>query len=122
MTYLTRLAALLALVLLSACGGSGSSGSSSDSTTDTPKPLVDFEVETLSVAESIGSATVVLVLEEPSTLPVTVPILVSGTATEPDDASVETNELVIPAGEASGSLTITVSGLRHAETSLLRSW
>lgn len=73
-------------------------------------PSVDFAVATSSAPEGAGSATVEVVLSHPAPADVTIPLVLSGSATLGGvDAAVAPDPLVIPQGASSGLITITLA-------------
>ncbi len=70
-------------------------------------PSVTLSVTGNPVVENGGVATVTATLSAPSTLPVTVDLQFSGTATFGTLYSVSATQIVIAAGQTSGSITIT---------------
>ena len=75
---------------------------------DDASPTVSFAMASQSGAESAGSLTVDLVLSAVSGREVSVPISQAGTAVDPDDYSLSANPVIIPAGQQSGTLTLTL--------------
>lgn len=71
------------------------------------EPSVSLAVDPASIAEADGVATVTAQLSAAHTLPVTVTLGFSGTATATDDYTTSAGEIVIPAGETSASATVT---------------
>jgi hypothetical protein len=71
-------------------------------------PRVMFTAASQSVAENVGTVTVTARLSEASGLDVTLPLVLSGTATTPADYSVSAASISIPAGATTGSATITI--------------
>ena len=74
--------------------------------TDRRLPRVNFAVVSQSAVESGGPLAVAVTLNRRSPVAVTVPFTVSGTA-DGSDYAVDASPLVIPAGQASGTITIT---------------
>jgi hypothetical protein len=78
-------------------------------TDDDPLPTVTFTAGAQSGAENVGTLTVTAELSEISGRDVTVPYILSGSATDVTDYSITpVSPLVIPAGSLSAVLTITV--------------
>jgi hypothetical protein len=78
-------------------------------TDDDPLPTVTFTTDAQAGAENIGTLTVTAELSEVSGRDVTLPYILSGSATDVDDYSITpASPLVIPAGSLSADLTITV--------------
>jgi hypothetical protein len=76
---------------------------------DEPTPTVAFATAAGSAPEGVATRTVTVVLSGPSTLPITVPYSVSGTATSPEDYSISpASPLAFAPGETSKTITITV--------------
>ena len=91
--------------------GTGTPGSRSTPLTLTVQssvPTVSFTAAAQSVAEGVGTATITAQLSQTSTLPVTVPFTMGGTAANPADYTVTTSPITIPAGNTSGTITVTV--------------
>jgi len=65
---------------------------------DDPPPSVSFAQDSLVASEGAGQLAIGVVLSHPSGLDVSVPYTITGTATSPDDFSVDASPLVIPAG------------------------
>ncbi|MFA5842324.1 MAG: Calx-beta domain-containing protein [Candidatus Gracilibacteria bacterium] len=77
---------------------------------DTPPPTVSWTVANQSVNEEIGTVTITAQLAYTSPLDVTVPFTLSGTATENEiDYSITESPLVIPAGQLSASIILTLT-------------
>ena len=75
-------------------------------TDDDDSPTVEFQAATGSAGEATGPVTIDVTLSAVSGLDVTVPFTVSGTAPDIDDFSLAASPLVIPAGGATGTLTL----------------
>jgi hypothetical protein len=73
----------------------------------TPDRLVTLTVDNETIAEADGSAVFTAVLSEVTTLPVTVDLEISGTATELDDYTITATQIVIPVGSTTGSVTVS---------------
>jgi unsaturated chondroitin disaccharide hydrolase len=80
-----------------------------------------FTLSIQTVSESGGTLTVPIQLSNPSTLPVTLPFTVIGTASNPADYTIPPGPIVIPAGETMGTITIQLSDdlLAEPEETLL---
>ena len=70
-------------------------------------PTVAFAAPTQSVSEGTASTTVTISLSSASSLDVTVPFTVSGTANNPADFSVSASPVMILAGQLSANVTIS---------------
>ena len=75
-------------------------------TDDDPAPTVTLSIASDPIAEAAGVATVTAMLDAPSSLEVTVDLGFSGTASGAD-YTLSGTQIVIPAGETSGTVTIT---------------
>src|SRR5262249_56512483 len=76
---------------------------------DDAAPTVAFSSSGGSASESVPTRTVTVQLSGPSTLPITVPYSVGGTATNPDDYTISpASPLTFAPGEISKTITITV--------------
>jgi hypothetical protein len=75
---------------------------------DDAPPTVQFAVASQSPYESAGTVTATVELSAASGLPVTVPFSVSGTATLDADYSISGSPLVIPAGQTTGTISISI--------------
>jgi hypothetical protein len=71
------------------------------------QPSVSLSIDNATIAEDAGAATVTATLSAVHTLPVTVDLGLSGTATEGVDYATSGTQIVIAAGAASGSVAIT---------------
>lgn len=71
-------------------------------------PIVAFSLSAQTVAESSGSVDITVTLSTISPHNITIPLLISGTATEREDYTTAANLLFIPAGAISGTFTITI--------------
>jgi hypothetical protein len=76
--------------------------------TDNDVPTVAFTSAAQTVGEAVGTTTITVALSQTSPVPVTVPYTVGGTATAPDDYTLPASPLTIPAGNPTGTLTVTV--------------
>ena len=76
-------------------------------TDDDDPPSVDFAVASQAGAEGAGAMTVDLNLSAVSGREISVPFDAAGLALDPDDYTLSANPVVIPAGAASATLTIT---------------
>lgn len=84
-------------------------GTATFSATATPiVPAVSFASASQTVSEGVGTATIAVQLSAATSVPVTVPFTLSGTAASPADYTITASPLVIPAGSTSGSVTVTV--------------
>ncbi len=70
------------------------------------EPNVTLSVDNGSIVEAAGTATVTATLSAAHTEPVTIDLEVTGTATLTDDYTVSGTQVVIPAGQTTGSITI----------------
>jgi hypothetical protein len=77
-------------------------------------PEVDFAVASTSATEASGLVSVSVVLSAAAVQDVTIPYSVGGSATAAD-ATVPSGPLVIPAGQLSGSIDVTVLGDSESE-------
>jgi len=76
---------------------------------DDAAPAVAFSSSSGSASENVPTRTVTVQLSGPSTLPITVPYSVGGTATSPDDYTISpASPLTFAPGETSKTITITV--------------
>jgi Domain of unknown function (DUF5667)/Calx-beta domain len=75
---------------------------------DDPQPEVDFVRPDQSVEESVGNVSVQIQLSALSSLPITVPLSLSGSATPGIDFIFNRSYVVIPPGSSSASLNIQV--------------
>ncbi len=71
-------------------------------------PTVTFTTPTQSVPEGGGAATITIQLSEPTGIAVTIPYTIAGSADLGIDATVTPGPLVIPAGQTSGSVSVTI--------------
>jgi len=74
---------------------------------DTP-PTVSFTSSNQTNAENVTTVTATVQLSTASGQQVTVPFTVGGTATDPTDYTVSATPVVIPAGQTTGTITVTV--------------
>jgi hypothetical protein len=72
-------------------------------------PVVSFTTSSVSVGEDSGQVTVTAQLSTISSLLITLPLLVTGTATDGSDYTIDTHAIIIPAGAQMGSITLTVT-------------
>lgn len=100
MNLLGLLLILSLAVFLPSCGGSSGGGPD--------LPDVDFSSESQIVAEEVGTVTVSVDLSEISSSDVTVPYTVSGTATSTSDHDLVDGDIIITAGETTGSMNFSV--------------
>ncbi len=70
-------------------------------------PTVTFQLDSTSIDEAGGTATLIATLDNISGLDVTVPFTFSGSATLGTDYTFSDTQIVIPAGSTSASLTLT---------------
>jgi hypothetical protein len=70
-------------------------------------PSVTLGIDSTTIAEAAGVATVTATLSAAHSQVVTVNLGTSGTATETDDFTISGNQIAIPVGATSGSVTIT---------------
>ncbi|MDA1263655.1 MAG: hypothetical protein O2816_01090, partial [Planctomycetota bacterium] len=75
---------------------------------DDAPPTITFTSAVQSAGEGAGAVAVAVQLDAPSGLEVSVPVLTSGAATVPGDATLSATTLVIPAGQQSANLTVTL--------------
>jgi len=75
---------------------------------DDPKPTVSFTSGSQSQPEGAAAMTVTAQLSAAAGLDVTVPYTVGGTAVDPADYTIDPSPLVIPAGNTTGAITISV--------------
>jgi hypothetical protein len=73
-----------------------------------PWPTVQFTSASQSALESAGTMTVTAQLSAPTIQDVTVPFTVAGTASNPADYTRTASPLVIPTGQTSASITLTL--------------
>ncbi len=90
-------------------GGSGSIASWSVSFNITPYPEAQFTAETSTVQEGGQPFEVTATLSEATSVDVSIPFGISGTASDPDDFTITTGPIFIPAGQTSGSVTVTLT-------------
>ena len=76
-------------------------------TDDDDAPTVTLALDNASIAENGGVATATATLSAASGQDVTIDLAVGGTATDGDDYTLSASQIVIPAGETSGAVTIT---------------
>lgn len=76
---------------------------------DDAPPTVEFAVANQSVSEAAAGAEIGVQLSVASSMDVSVPFTVGGSATDPDDYSIEPGPFVIPAGSTTASITLTPS-------------
>ena len=75
---------------------------------DDPQPVVNFVQSDQSVDESVGNVSIQLQLSSVSSLPITVPLSLSGSATPGIDFLFDQDSVVIPPGSSSASLDLQV--------------
>jgi hypothetical protein len=78
-------------------------------------PTVSFSNASQTVSEGIGTATITARLNQPSTLNVTVPYSVSGSATSGADYTIPASPLVIPAGSTTATINVAIGADAVAE-------
>ncbi len=76
-------------------------------TDDDLAPTVSLSVNKGTMAEAAGTAIVTATLSAVSALPVTIDLGFTGTATSPNDYTRPDSKIVIPAGQTTGTLTLT---------------
>ena len=89
---------------------------------DDAAPSLQFTSAEQSVLENAGTATITVQLSAVSGLDVTVPFSAEGTATNPADYTISESPLVIPAGQTTGTITVTIvndAEVEDAETVLV---
>jgi hypothetical protein len=72
-------------------------------------PVVSFTTSSLSVGEDGGEVTVTAQLSTVSSLPITLPLLVTGTAEDGTDYTLSGSSITIMPGELTGSVTLSVN-------------
>lgn len=77
-------------------------------TNDDALPIVQFDAYRTVVAESSGGFSVQFILDGPSGLDATVPFTVTGTGSGPADITFVSDPVVIPAGDTSVDLAVTL--------------
>lgn len=70
-------------------------------------PTFELTVDSASIEEAGGVATVTATLSAVSTLDITIDLTVGGTATAVDDYTISGAQIVIPAGQTTGSVVVT---------------
>jgi unsaturated chondroitin disaccharide hydrolase len=80
-----------------------------------------FALSVQTVSEAGGTVTFSIRLSNPSTLAVTLPFTVSGTASDPGDYAITPSPVVIPAGGTTGSITVQLAddGLLETDETLI---
>ena len=96
-----------ATLTLASPGAVGSLGANKSINIET-NPEVNWSSASQSGAENVGTLTVTATLSFTYASDVTIPYTMTGTASSPSDYSITASPLVITAGNASGSITITV--------------
>lgn len=76
-------------------------------TTDDISPAIELTSSSDELSEANGTVEVIATLNSSSSGTTTIPIAFSGTATEGEDYTVSSNEILIADGESSGSITLT---------------
>jgi len=84
---------------------------------DDTVPAVDFASAGQSLGEAVGMASVTVQLSHVAALDVTVPYVLTGSATSPEDFTSAPNPIVIVAGQLSANITLTVVDDGSEETS-----
>ncbi len=98
------------IVDISGVTGGNESGTQTATTTitdDDTAPTVTLAVNNATIAEAAGTATFTATLSAASSLPVTIDLAFTGTATLTSDYTRSGIQIVIPAGSMSGSVTVT---------------
>lgn len=80
-------------------------------------PTVSFTAGSASVLETAGYILVPVQLSFVSVVPTTIPFLVTGTASNGDDYSIDTDKILIPAGQDTGYIPISIVDLIGFEPS-----
>ena len=75
---------------------------------DDSAPAVNFSSTLTNILESGGQFAISVGLDSPATQDVSVPLILSGSATNGADYTISTTNLIIPAGSTSSSFTITL--------------
>ena len=70
---------------------------------------MQWTLASTTVAENVGSVTLVVTLSGPSSQLITVPFNISGTANSDSDYTLSASPILIPAGATSASITLTVT-------------
>lgn len=76
-------------------------------TTDDILPAIELSVSDTTLSENNGTVTLTATLNSAVTESVTIPLLFQGTATETNDYTISSSEIIIAAGNTSGSVTLT---------------
>lgn len=79
-------------------------------------PFVSFAVADVSASEADGTVDLTVSLNVVSDTEVSVPYVVTGTATDPDDYGIDASPLVIAAGTKTGTITVTLVDDEDAES------
>jgi hypothetical protein len=74
---------------------------------------IEFATSALTVSEDIGTVTLNLVIDPPATTPVTVPITLSGTATNGVDFTLSTTEVICTGSTAEITMTVLDDNIRN---------
>ncbi len=90
--------------------GNGLTSSATVSVTNYNAPTAELSAAPLSIAENGGAAVVTATLSVVSSLDVTIALSVGGTATIGSDFTLSSQEIFIPAGQLTGSVTLTALG------------
>lgn len=72
-------------------------------------PIVSFEAVGQRALENAGAARVAVTLSRPSSADVSVPLILSGTATDGQDYQLSTRSVLIPAGQTRVLIAVTIS-------------
>jgi hypothetical protein len=75
---------------------------------DNPLPIVSFTLDSQSVEENVGNASVLLQLDIASSLPITVPLSLSGSAFQGIDYNFDETQVVIPPGSMGLPLSVPI--------------
>ncbi|MCJ7716220.1 MAG: hypothetical protein MUO54_06845, partial [Anaerolineales bacterium] len=76
---------------------------------DDSPPILNFSNAYRSIAEDGGTVSGSVVLSSLSVDDISVPLILSGSATQGNDYTISTTNLVIPAGSTSGNFTVTIT-------------
>jgi outer membrane protein OmpA-like peptidoglycan-associated protein len=99
------------VVSLGAPTNAGLGGTTSETVTivdDDAPPTVGFDGASVRVGEAVGSTTVTVRLSAPSAFDISVPLIFGGTATNPADYSAAPSTIMIPSGQTTGTVTLTI--------------
>ncbi|MBS0260989.1 MAG: hypothetical protein JSS02_03460, partial [Planctomycetes bacterium] len=84
-------------------------GNTSEFSDRLPAASVDLQINSATIAEEGGTAVVTASLSSPSAFDTTVVLAFSGTALQPTNYTVSSAQIVIPAGQLTGSITLTAT-------------